>query len=91
MTRPAILHLQGVVRFLFFLVNVFCASTCCCAGTTCPAAASSPDLATAISLILLSLAIGFEELHRVMRFDPVRLAAVGLAARHVDRHARRCC
>jgi multicomponent Na+:H+ antiporter subunit B len=69
---------QTVTRFAFFLVNVL-ALYLMLRGHNFPGGGFIGGLATAISLILLSLAIGLEELQRVMRFDPVRLAAGGLA------------
>jgi multicomponent Na+:H+ antiporter subunit B len=78
MTGPQSYIFKAVVRFLFFLVNVF-AIYLLLRGHNLPGGGFIAGLATAISLILLSLAIGLEELHRVMRFDPVRLAAIGLA------------
>jgi multisubunit Na+/H+ antiporter MnhB subunit len=69
---------RTVVRFLFFLVNVF-ALYLLLRGHNLPGGGFIAGLASAISLILLSLAIGLEELHGVMRFDPMRLATVGLA------------
>lgn len=78
MTGPQSYIFKAVVRFLFFLVNVF-ALYLLLRGHNLPGGGFIAGLATAISLILLSLAIGLEELHRVMRFDPMRLAAAGLA------------
>jgi multicomponent Na+:H+ antiporter subunit B len=78
MTGPQSFIFKAVVRFLFFLVNVF-AIYLLLRGHNLPGGGFIAGLATAISLILLSLAIGLEDLHRVMRFDPVRLAALGLA------------
>jgi multicomponent Na+:H+ antiporter subunit B len=69
---------RAVVRFLFFLVNVF-ALYLLLRGHNLPGGGFIAGLASAISLILLSLGIGLAELHRVMRFDPMRLATVGLA------------
>lgn len=78
MTGPQSYIFQAVARLLFFLVNVF-ALYLLLRGHNLPGGGFVAGLATAISLILLSLAIGLEELHRVMRFDPVRLAVAGLA------------
>lgn len=78
MTGPQSYIFRAVVRFLFFLVNVY-AVYLLLRGHNLPGGGFIAGLATALSLILLSLAIGLEELHRVMRFDPVRLATGGLA------------
>lgn len=69
---------KAVTPFLFFLVNVF-ALYLLLRGHHLPGGGFIAGLATAISLILLSLAVGLPEVHRVIRFEPVRLAAGGLA------------
>jgi len=69
---------KAAVRLLFFLVNVF-ALYLLLRGHNLPGGGFIAGLASAIALVLLSLAIGLEELHRVMRFDPMRMAAAGLA------------
>lgn len=78
MNAPRSYIFTAVVRFLFFLVNVF-ALYLLLRGHNRPGGGFIAGLATAVSLILLSLAIGLEQLHRVLRVDPVRLAAAGLA------------
>ncbi len=78
MIGPPSYIFKAVVRFLFFLVNVF-ALYLLWRGHNLPGGGFIAGLASAISLILLSLAIGLEDLHRLLRFDPVRLAATGLA------------
>jgi multicomponent Na+:H+ antiporter subunit B len=78
MIGPSSFIFKAVARFLFFLVNVF-ALYLLLRGHNLPGGGFIAGLASAISLILLSLAIGLEDLHRVMRFDPMRLAAGGLA------------
>jgi multisubunit Na+/H+ antiporter MnhB subunit len=67
-----------VVRLLFFLINLI-AVYLLLRGHYLPGGGFIGGLATAISLILLSLGIGLEELHRIIRLDPVRLASSGLA------------
>ncbi len=78
MLGPPSFIFRSVVRFLFFLVNVF-ALYLLLRGHNLPGGGFIAGLASAISLILLSLGIGLAELHRVMRFDPMRLATAGLA------------
>ena len=68
---------RAVVRFAFFIINVF-AFYLFLRGHNLPGGGFIAGLAAATSLILLSLAIGVEELHRIMRVDPVRIAAAGL-------------
>lgn len=77
MTGPQSYIFRAVVRLLFFLLN-FVALYLLLRGHNLPGGGFIAGLATAISLILLSLAIGLEELHRIIRLDPVRLAAAGL-------------
>lgn len=66
-----------VVRFAFFVINVL-AIYLLLRGHNLPGGGFIGGLAAAISFVLLGLALGMESLHRVMRFDPVRLAAAGL-------------
>jgi multicomponent Na+:H+ antiporter subunit B len=66
-----------VVRLSFFVINLF-AIYLLLRGHNLPGGGFIGGLATAISFVLLSLAIGVESLHRIMRFDPVRVAAIGL-------------
>jgi multicomponent Na+:H+ antiporter subunit B len=68
---------RSVVRFAFFIINVF-ALYLFLRGHNLPGGGFIAGLASATSLILLSLAVGLEDLHRVMRVDPVRIAAAGL-------------
>jgi multicomponent Na+:H+ antiporter subunit B len=60
-----------------FVVNVF-AVYLLLRGHNLPGGGFIAGLATAISMIMLSLAIGLQEISRVLRFEPVRLAAAGL-------------
>ncbi len=78
MTGPQSYIFKTVARLLFFLVNVF-ALYLLWRGHHLPGGGFIAGLATAISLILLSLALGLEEVHRVLRFDPMRVATGGLA------------
>lgn len=68
---------KTVVRFSFFVINVF-AIYLLLRGHNLPGGGFIGGLASAISFLLLSLAVGVEDLHRVMRFDPVRVAGAGL-------------
>jgi multicomponent Na+:H+ antiporter subunit B len=65
------------VRFLFFFINLF-AIYLMLRGHNLPGGGFISCLVTAISLVLLRLAVGLEELYKIMRVDPVRVAAVGL-------------
>lgn len=77
MRGPDSFIFNSVVRLAFFLINVL-AVYLLLRGHNLPGGGFIAGLATAISFILLSLAIGNEALHRVIRFDPARLAVVGL-------------
>lgn len=77
MKAPDSYIFKSVVRFSFFVINVF-AIYLLLRGHNLPGGGFIGGLATAISFILLSLAIGVESLHRVMRVDPVRVAVAGL-------------
>lgn len=77
MKAPDSYIFKSVVRFSYFVINVF-AIYLLLRGHNLPGGGFIGGLAAAISFVLLSLAIGVEELHRVMRFDPVRVAAAGL-------------
>ncbi|HMP84093.1 MAG TPA: MnhB domain-containing protein [Verrucomicrobiota bacterium] len=77
MKAPDSYIFKSVVRFSFFVINVF-AIYLLLRGHNLPGGGFIGGLAAAISFVLLSLAIGVGELHRVMRFDPVRVATVGL-------------
>jgi monovalent cation:proton antiporter len=68
---------RTVVRFSFFVINVL-AVYLLLRGHNLPGGGFVGGLASAISLVLLSLALGLEEMHRVVRVDPVRVAAAGL-------------
>jgi multicomponent Na+:H+ antiporter subunit B len=66
-----------VVRFAFFIINVF-AFYLFLRGHNAPGGGFIAGLASAAALVLLSLALGVEALHRLIRVDPVRIAATGL-------------
>jgi multicomponent Na+:H+ antiporter subunit B len=78
MTGPESYIFKAVVRFLFFLINIF-AVYLLLRGHNLPGGGFIAGLASAISLVLLALGLGFGELRGVIRFDPARLAAFGLA------------
>jgi multicomponent Na+:H+ antiporter subunit B len=77
MRGPDSFIFHTVVRLAFFLINVL-AIYLLLRGHNLPGGGFIAGLATAISLVLLSLAIGNQAIHRVIRFDPVRVAAAGL-------------
>lgn len=77
MTGPESYVFRTIVRLSFFVINVL-AIYLLLRGHNLPGGGFIGGLATAISLVLLSLALGLKEIHRVMRFDPVRVAAGGL-------------
>jgi len=69
---------RTVASLLFFLVNVF-AVYLLLRGHNLPGGGFIGGLGSAISLIMLSLAFGVERAQRILRVDPVRIAAAGLA------------
>ena len=66
-----------VVKFLFFIINLF-ALYLMLRGHNFPGGGFIAGLATGVSILLLALAIGLQEMDRYLRFDPIRLAASGL-------------
>ena len=68
---------RTIVRFSFFIINLL-AIYLLLRGHDLPGGGFIGGLAAAISLVLLSLAVGLQEMHRVLRVDPVRVAAAGL-------------
>lgn len=77
MKGPESFIFRTIVRVAFFIINLL-ALYLLLRGHNLPGGGFIGGLAAAISLVLLSLALGLEEMHRVLRFDPVRLAAAGL-------------
>ncbi len=67
-----------VGSFLFFVINVF-AVYLLLRGHNLPGGGFIGGLGSALSLIMLSLALGVERTQQIMRIDPTRLAAIGLA------------
>jgi len=68
---------RSVVQFLFFIINLF-ALYLMLRGHNYPGGGFIAGLATGVSILLLSLALGMLEVDRYLRFDPIRLAACGL-------------
>ncbi len=68
---------RAVGSFLFFVINVF-AVYLLLRGHNLPGGGFIGGLGSALSLIMLSLALGVERTQRILRVDPVRLAAAGL-------------
>ncbi|MGA4577238.1 MnhB domain-containing protein [Limisphaera sp. VF-2] len=66
-----------LVRGVFYLLNLV-AFYLLWRGHNLPGGGFIAGLASAISLILLSLALGVEAMPRILRMDPMRLAAAGL-------------
>jgi multicomponent Na+:H+ antiporter subunit B len=68
---------RAVGSGLFFLVNIFSVYLLL-RGHNLPGGGFIGGLGSALSLILISLAFGVEYAQRLLRVDPVRLAAAGL-------------
>ncbi|MET0261440.1 MAG: MnhB domain-containing protein [Rariglobus sp.] len=69
--------LRTIVSFLFYLINVF-SLYLLVRGHNLPGGGFIGGLGCALSIILLSLAVGVESAQRTLRADPVRIAIVGL-------------
>jgi multicomponent Na+:H+ antiporter subunit B len=77
MNGPRSYLFDRLVRVVFFLVNAV-ALYLLLRGHNLPGGGFIAGLASAISLVLLSLALGVEAMPRVVRWDPVLLAGAGL-------------
>lgn len=77
MTNPRSFIFTTVAKALFFLLNVF-ALYLLLRGHNLPGGGFIAGLVTAISIVMLSLALGWEEIHRILRLDPAWFAVVGL-------------
>lgn len=65
------------IRYAFFFINFF-SLYLLLRGHNFPGGGFIAGLVTAISLVLLSMAVGLKEINRIIRVDPVRVAAAGL-------------
>jgi multicomponent Na+:H+ antiporter subunit B len=74
---PDSIIFRTVVGLSFYIINV-AAIYLLLRGHNYPGGGFIGGLASAISFILLSLSIGMSELHKIVRVDPVRVAASGL-------------
>jgi len=77
MKNPDSFILKTSAKLLFFFINVF-AVYLLLRGHNLPGGGFIAGLASGISVILLGLAIGFDEFEKLWSFDPMRLAAWGL-------------
>lgn len=77
MKNPDSFILVTAAKILFFFVNVF-AVYLLLRGHNLPGGGFIAGLASAISVILLGLAMGFDEFEKMWKMDPVRLAGWGL-------------
>lgn len=68
----------NVVRVLFFIINLV-AIYLLLRGHNLPGGGFVGGLVSAISLVLLGIALGVEEIYRITRTAPARVAFVGLA------------
>lgn len=69
--------LRAVVSFLFYLINVF-AIYLLLRGHNLPGGGFIGGLSSALSFLLLNLAVGVEAAQRTLRVDPIRIALVGM-------------
>ncbi len=77
MNGPRSYIFERLVRVMFFLVNLV-ALYLLLRGHNWPGGGFIAGLASAISLVLLSLGLGVDALSRLFRLDPGRLATAGL-------------
>ncbi len=77
MTPTDSIILRACVRGLFFFINAF-AIYLLLRGHNLPGGGFIAGVASAISLLMLELAVGSGGIHRILRGDPLRLAAWGL-------------
>jgi multisubunit Na+/H+ antiporter MnhB subunit len=75
--RPSLIF-STVARLAFFVLNLF-ALYLLLRGHNAPGGGFIAGLVTAISLVMLSLALGWDETRRILPLDPLRLAYAGLA------------
>jgi multicomponent Na+:H+ antiporter subunit B len=67
-----------VALFLFFVINLF-SIYLLLRGHNNPGGGFIGGLGSGMSLVLLSLAVGVEQMQKILRIDPVRLATIGLS------------
>lgn len=67
-----------VALFLFFVINLF-SIYLLLRGHNNPGGGFIGGLGSGMSLVLLSLAVGVEQMQKTLRIDPVRLATIGLS------------
>ncbi|MDW8310796.1 MAG: MnhB domain-containing protein [Verrucomicrobiales bacterium] len=77
MINPRSFIFTSVAKALFFLLNLF-ALYLLLRGHHLPGGGFIAGLVTAISIVLLTLALGWEQIHRLLRLDPAWLAIAGL-------------
>ncbi len=75
--NPNSIILNSTARLLVFFINVL-ALYLMLRGHDYPGGGFIAGLVSAISIVLLSLSLGIEEVKRILRVDPVLIAVVGL-------------
>lgn len=69
--------LKLVIRLTFFITNVY-AAYLMLRGHNAPGGGFIAGLVTSLSIILLNLSLGIDEIKRIIKVDPVIVAAIGL-------------
>lgn len=69
--------LKSIARILAFFINTF-ALYLMLGGHNNPGGGFIAGLVTALSLVLLNMALGMDEIKRIIRVDPVLIAVLGL-------------
>src|SRR5690606_23819153 len=77
MKRPDSFILESFARLAFFFINLF-AFYIMLRGHNLPGGGFIAGLVTAISFVFLSMALGLDEIRKIMKVDPVRVAVCGL-------------
>ncbi len=75
--KPHSLILTSISRFIFVFVNIF-AIYLFLKGHNQPGGGFIAGIASAISMVLLSMTLGIDRIKKLMYFDSVTIAAVGL-------------
>jgi multicomponent Na+:H+ antiporter subunit B len=77
MKTPDSFILESFARIAFFFINLF-ALYLMLRGHNLPGGGFIAGLVTAISFVFLSMALGFDEIRRILTIDPIRIGACGL-------------
>ncbi len=77
MKRPDSYILESFARIAFFFINLF-ALYLMLRGHNLPGGGFIAGLVSAISFVFLSMALGLDEIRRILTIDPIRIGVCGL-------------